>query len=403
MNPGFSLSSLETLPSDGVAGTLVGRAWVPASGALPAGPAVVVVRADGVFDISDAAPTISSLVDMQDPVGAVRAAAGRWIGTLDALLANTACAERNPAVAHLLAPCDLQVIKAAGVTFAASLIERVIEERAKGDPQGAVQVREQVNALVGDSLASIRPGSAESRELKALLVKQGLWSQYLEVGIGPDAEIFTKAPLLAALGTGTEIGVHPKSVWNNPEPEIVLSVDSRGRVLGAMLGNDVNLRDVEGRSALLLGKAKDNNGSCAIGPFLRLFDGTFSMDDVRRATVHLRVEGGPDGFVLDGTSSMDQITRDPLELVEQAIGPCHQYPDGLVLFLGTLFAPVADRDAPGEGFTHKAGDQVRISSAKLGTLANRVGSSDAIAAWTFGVRALMANLAARGLLDHQDL
>lgn len=403
MNPGFSLSSFETLPSDGVAGTLVGRAWVPASGALPAGPAVVVVRADGVFDISDAAPTISSLVDMQDPVGAVRAAAGRWIGSLDALLANTACAERNPAAAHLLAPCDLQVIKAAGVTFAASLIERVIEERAKGDPQGAVQVREQVNALVGDSLASIRPGSAESRELKALLVKQGLWSQYLEVGIGPDAEIFTKAPLLSALGTGTEIGVHPKSVWNNPEPEIVLSVDSRGRVLGAMLGNDVNLRDVEGRSALLLGKAKDNNGSCAIGPFLRLFDDTFSMDDVRRATVHLRVEGGPDGFVLDGTSSMDQITRDPLDLVEQAIGPCHQYPDGLVLFLGTLFAPVADRDAPGEGFTHKAGDQVRISSAMLGTLANVVGRSDAIAAWTFGVRALMANLAARGLLDHQDL
>jgi len=403
MNPGFSLSSFDTLPSDGVAGTLLGRAWVPASGAMPAGPAVVVVRADGVFDISDAAPTISSLVDMHDPVGVVRAAAGRRIGSLDALLANTACAERNPAVAHLLAPCDLQVIKAAGVTFAASLIERVIEERAKGDPQGAVQVREQVNALVGDSLASIRPGSAESRELKALLVKQGLWSQYLEVGIGPDAEIFTKAPLLAALGTGTEIGVHPKSVWNNPEPEIVLSVDSRGRVLGAMLGNDVNLRDVEGRSALLLGKAKDNNGSCAIGPFLRLFDETFSIDDVRRATVHLRVEGGPDGFVLDGTSSMDQITRDPLDLVEQAIGPCHQYPDGLVLFLGTLFAPVADRDAPGEGFTHKTGDQVRISSAMLGTLANQVGSSDAIAPWTFGVRALMANLAARGLLGHQDL
>lgn len=403
MNPGFSLSSFDTLPSDGVAGTLLGRAWVPASGALPAGPAVVVVRADGVFDISDAAPTISSLVDMHDPVGVVRAAAGRRIGGLDALLANTACAERNPAVAHLLAPCDLQVIKAAGVTFAASLIERVIEERAKGDPQGAVQVREQVNALVGDSLASIRPGSAESRELKALLVRQGLWSQYLEVGIGPDAEIFTKAPLLAALGTGTEIGVHPKSVWNNPEPEIVLSVDSRGRVLGAMLGNDVNLRDVEGRSALLLGKAKDNNGSCAIGPFLRLFDETFSIDDVRRATVHLRVEGGPDGFVLDGTSSMDQITRDPLDLVEQAIGPCHQYPDGLVLFLGTLFAPVADRDAPGEGFTHKTGDQVRISSAMLGTLANQVGSSDAIAPWTFGVRALMANLAARGLLGHQDL
>jgi fumarylacetoacetate (FAA) hydrolase family protein len=399
MNPILSLNSAETLPADGVAGTLVGRAWIPAMGAMPAGPAVVVLRADGVFDISDAAPTISSLVERDDPVAVVRAARGRRIGSLDQVLANTAAAPRNAEAAYLLAPCDLQVIKAAGVTFASSLIERVIEERAKGDPQGAAQVREQVMALVGDSLATIRPGSAESRALKALLVEQGLWSQYLEVGIGPDAEVFTKAPLLAAVGTGADIGLHPKSVWNNPEPEIVLSVDSRGRALGAMLGNDVNLRDFEGRSALLLSKAKDNNGSCAIGPFLRLFDETFSIDDVRQATVHLRVDG-PDAFVLKGTSSMDQITRDPLDLVEHAIGPCHQYPDGLVLFLGTLFAPVEDRDASGEGFTHKYGDRVRISSTMLGTLVNRVGSSDRIEPWTFGVRALMANLAARGLLDN---
>ncbi|HWK43906.1 MAG TPA: fumarylacetoacetate hydrolase family protein [Stellaceae bacterium] len=406
MTSQLSLSATETLPSDGLAGTLVGRAWVPPTDSAPAGPGVVVLRADGLFDISDAAPTLSSLLERDDPVSTVHAARGRWIGSLDTLLANTAAGTggtpRDPRHAYLLAPCDLQVIKAAGVTFAASLIERVIEERAKGDPQGAVRIRNQINALVGDSLASIRPDSTEARDLKALLIEQGLWSQYLEVGIGPDAEIFTKAPLLAALGTGTDIGLHPNSVWNNPEPEIVLAIDSRGRALGATLGNDVNLRDFEGRSALLLGKAKDNNGSCAIGPFLRLFDGTFSMDDVRHATVDLRVEGD-DGFVLRGMSSMDQITRDPLDLVAQMVGPTHQYPDGAMLFLGTLFAPVEDRDAAGAGFTHKQGDIVRISSKPLGSLVNRVDRSDRIEPWTFGVRALMGNLAARGMLDNASL
>ncbi|HEX3636523.1 MAG TPA: fumarylacetoacetate hydrolase family protein [Paraburkholderia sp.] len=406
MTSPLSLSVADTLPSDGLSGTLVGRAWIPATQSMPAGPAVVVLRAEGVFDISDVAPTISSLVEREDPVATVRAASGRWIGTLDTIIANTAAATagvaRNPEHGHLLAPCDLQVIKAAGVTFAASLLERVIEEQAKGDPQGAVRVREQIRALVGDSLTSIRPDSAEARELKALLIEQGLWSQYLEVGIGPDAEVFTKAPVLAALGTGTEIGLHPNSVWNNPEPEIVLSIDSRGRVLGATLGNDVNLRDFEGRSALLLGKAKDNNGSCAIGPFLRLFDETFSIDDVRRAPVDLRVEGS-DGYVLRGTSSMDQITRDPLDLVSQTLSSTHQYPDGALLFLGTLFAPIEDRDAAGAGFTHKLGDIVKISSRHLGTLVNRVNHSDRIEPWTFGVRALMANLAARGLLGTASL
>jgi fumarylacetoacetate (FAA) hydrolase family protein len=397
MTQSLTLDPSNTLPADGLAGTLIGRAWLPARDSAPAGPAVVVLRADGVYDLSSVAPTISSLVEMDDPVAVVRAAPGRRIGSLEALLENTAAAPRKPEEPWFLAPCDLQVIKAAGVTLASSLLERVIEERAKGDPQGAARVREQVQALVGDSLASIRPGSPEARDLKALLVEQGLWSQYLEVGIGPDAEIFTKAPLLSAVGTGVEIGLHPESVWNNPEPEIVLSVNSRGQVRGATLGNDVNLRDFEGRSALLLSKAKDNNASCAIGPFLRLFDETFSLDDVRRATVDLRVDGS-DGFVLRGVSSMDQITRDPLDLVEQAIGPVHQYPDGFVLFLGTLFAPIEDRDAPGEGFTHKYGDVVRISSATLGALVNRVNSSDRVEPWTFGIRALMANLAARGLL-----
>lgn len=389
--------AMDTLPADGTLGTLVGRAWLPPTDAMPAGPSVVVVRADGVFDISEAAPTMSSLLEHDDPVATVRATLGRWIGSLDSLLAGAPVSTSNPAAAHLLAPCDLQVIKAAGVTFAGSLIERVIEEQTKGDPQGAAEVRTRIRSLVGDRLSSIRPDSAEARELKALLIAHGMWSQYLEVGIGADAEIFTKAPLLSGLGTGADIGLHPGSAWNNPEPEIVLAANSCGHVVGATLGNDVNLRDFEGRSALLLGKAKDNNGSCAIGPFLRLFDESFSLDDVRRAKVELRVDG-EDGFVLSGTSSMDQITRDPLDLVAQAMGATHQYPDGFMLFLGTLFAPVEDRDAPGGGFTHKDGDIVRISSRQLGTLVNRVGRSDRIAPWTFGVRALMANLAARGLL-----
>ncbi|WER45483.1 fumarylacetoacetate hydrolase family protein [Cupriavidus sp. WKF15] len=396
--PALSLSAKETLPADGLRGTLVGRAWLPPTDASPGGPSVVAVRADGVFDISAAAPTMSGLLEQADPVATVRGTPGRWIGSLDSLLANAPASTGSAQAAHLLAPCDLQVIKAAGVTFAGSLVERVIEEQTKGDPQGAAEVRARIHALVGDSLSSLRPGSAEAGELKALLIAQGMWSQYLEVGIGPDAEVFTKAPLLSALGTGTEIGLHPASEWNNPEPEIVLAVDSRSRVLGATLGNDVNLRDFEGRSALLLGKAKDNNGSCAIGPLLRLFDESFSLDDVRRAKVDLRVDG-QDGFVLSGASSMDQITRDPLDLVGQAMGPTHQYPDGFMLFLGTLFAPVEDRDAAGGGFTHKDGDIVRISSQLLGTLASRVSRSDRIAPWQFGVRALMANLAARGLID----
>jgi fumarylacetoacetate (FAA) hydrolase family protein len=398
MTSAFSLNPAATLPKDGLAGTLVGRVWLPATSTMPASVAVVALRADGVFDISGIALTISDLVELEDPAAAVQAAGGRRIGSLDDLLDNSVAATRDASRPYFLAPCDLQVIKAAGVTFAASLLERVIEERAKGDPQGAAQVREQVQALVGDSLASIRPGSPEAERLKALLVEQGMWSQYLEVGIGPDAEIFTKGPLLSAVGTGAEIGLHPDSVWNNPEPEVVLSVDSRGRVLGAMLGNDVNLRDFEGRSALLLSKAKDNNGSTSIGPFLRLFDASFSIDDVRRAVLDLRVDG-PDGYVLHGTSSMDQIARDPLDLVAQTIGPNHQYPDGFVLFLGTLFAPIEDRSTPGGGFTHSYGDLVTISSEKLGTLINQVNRSDRIEPWTIGVRALFASLAARGLVN----
>jgi len=381
------------LPVDGCAGTLVGRAWLP--GAAP-GPAVVAIRADGVHDLSSVAATMSSLLELGEPASLVQRSSGQRIGSLEDVLANTVAApdEGKP---YFLAPCDLQVIKAAGVTFAASMLERVIEEQTRGDASRAVEVRSRVRALIGDDLAAIVPGSAQAMKLKALLIEQGLWSQYLEVGIGPDAEVFTKAPVLAAVGTGAEIGIHPKSEWNNPEPEVVLAVNSRGRIVGAALGNDVNLRDFEGRSALLLSKAKDNNASCAIGPFIRLFDKTFSLDDVRAQEVELLVEGD-DGFVMRGTSSMKHISRDPQDLAEQTLNDNHQYPDGFMLFLGTLFAPTEDRGVPGQGFTHRVGDTVTIRSAQLGALRNRVNTSDKVRPWRFGLRALMANLAARGLL-----
>lgn len=381
------------LPMDGYEGALVGRVWLPDV----SGPAVVAIRADGVFDITRTFPTMSDLCEMGDPAAALKDVPGEAIGSLDALLANTPPDARDSSKPWLLAPIDLHAVKAAGVTFAVSMLERVIEERARGNPAAAAAIRTEVVRLVGDDLGQLKPGSPEAMALKDVLVKQGAWSQYLEVGIGPDAEIFTKAPPMAAVGTGVDAGLHPKSSWNNPEPEVVLAVASTGRIVGAMLGNDVNLRDVEGRSALLLGKAKDNNASCALGPFLRFFDRTFSLDDIRRTTVTLTVEG-TDGFSMEGASSISKISRDPEDLVAQMIGPHHQYPDGAVLFLGTMFAPVDDRDAPGKGFTHKHGDIVTVAAPKLGRLVNRMRSTDECEPWTFGTGALMRNLAARGLL-----
>jgi fumarylacetoacetate (FAA) hydrolase family protein len=371
-------------------GTFVGRIWRPEA----KGPAVVVVRDGNVYDVtSKDIPTMSDLLERDDPVAFVHSQEGEPVGSVGALLSGPI----DRSVAHLLAPIDLQAVKACGVTFARSMLERVIEERAAGNPELAQTIRGRVTAIIGDSLRNLKAGSAEAAKVKAALIEEGVWSQYLEVGIGPDAEVFSKAQVMSSVGHGGDVGLHPISKWNNPEPEIVLAVDSRGRVKGATLGNDVNLRDVEGRSALLLGKAKDNNASCSIGPFIRLFDETYSLDDVRNADLALKVEG-EDGYVLHGKSSMKEISRDPLELVSQTIGRHHQYPDGFVLFMGTLFAPVEDRGVPGQGFTHKIGDIVTISNEKLGALRNRVLLSTECAPWEFGVSRLMRNLSSRGLL-----
>jgi fumarylacetoacetate (FAA) hydrolase family protein len=344
------------------------------------GPSPVLIRRGIAFDMARVAPTVAELAARHgagDPLED-----GRRLDTLDLAL---------------LAPVDLQCVKAAGVTFTVSALERVIEERARGDAAQADAIRGSLAHRIGSDIASVRPGSETAAALKTALIADGLWSQYLEVAIGPDAEVFTKCPVLAAVGHGAEVGIRSDSSWNNPEPEIALVCDSAGRAVGATLGNDVNLRDFEGRSALLLGKAKDNNASCALGPFIRLFDDRFTIDDVRQAEVRLEIEG-EDGFVLEGLSSMRLIGRDPLDLVAQTIGPHHRYPDGFVLFLGTMFAPTQDRDTPGQGFTHKVGDVVRVSSPKLGVLENRVTTCDAAAPWEFGVGALMRNLAARDLL-----
>nr|WP_311768516.1 fumarylacetoacetate hydrolase family protein [Sphingomonas kyeonggiensis] len=374
----LNASPAEILPVDHAQAILVGRVLTEA------GPSPVVLRGGRIYDVSATAATVADLLDLADPANTD----GTDIGSV-----RTLGSDIGPT---LLAPIDLQCVKACGVTFALSAIERVIEERARGDADKANEIRGDLEAKVGSGIRSVVPGTPEAANLKAALIEAGMWSQYLEVAIGPDAEVFTKAPVLSAVGWGADIGVRSDSDWNNPEPEVVLIVDKTGTPRGATLGNDVNLRDFEGRSALLLGKAKDNNASTALGPFIRLFDDSFTMDDVRSAEVDLVIDG-PEGYRLQGTNKMSQISRDPTELVRQTLSE-HQYPDGFALFLGTLFAPIQDRDHPGRGFTHKDGDVVRISSPKLGTLVNRVTTSKAAAPWTFGIRELIRNLAGRDLL-----
>ncbi|KRE11974.1 fumarylacetoacetate hydrolase [Bosea sp. Root381] len=391
--PRFSLTPDQTLPKDAAAATLLGRVWRPDL----AGPSVVTLRDGMLVDVTRAFPTSRDLCEAQHPATALRAAQGEPVGPLAEILANTPVDARDAGKPWLLSPLDLQAVKAAGVTFAVSMLERVIEEKARGNPAAAATIREEIGKLIGDDLSKLKPGSPEAMHLKEVLIKQGAWSQYLEVGIGPDAEIFTKAPPMSTVGTGFDAGLHPASTWNNPEPEVVLIVASDGRIVGATLGNDVNLRDVEGRSALLLGKAKDNNAAATVGPFIRLFDGGFTLDHVRNTTVTLTVEG-EDGFTLKGSSSIAKISRDPADLAAQMLGPHHQYPDGAALYLGTMFAPIEDRDTPGGGFTHKYGDIVTIAAPELGALVNRMRSTSECEPWTFGASHLMRSLAKRGLL-----
>jgi len=395
MDETLKLKTEHTLPNDQDFACLIGRAWVPGD---PEGPSPVWIDNEKVYDLATYFPTISQLLEKDDPARIIRGLSGlQYIGSLEEILQNTHPENQVSSKPWFLTPCDLQAIKACGVTFVSSMLERVIEEQALGDLTMAEQIRKEISELIGDNLADIQPGSDSAMNVKKILIKQGAWSQYLEVGIGLDAEIFTKSQPMSAVGTGTEVGIHPGSNWNNPEPEIVLAVNSKGVVVGATLGNDVNMRDFEGRSALLLGNAKDNNASCAIGPFIRLFDHKFNLEDIRHANIRITVDG-LEGFRLEGNSHMKYISRDPLELVQQCKGNHHQYPDGLMLFLGTMFSPIQDRDEPGEGFTHKVGDIVKIHTPLLGSLVNRVNTCDQIPPWIFGTSALMQNLAQRGLL-----
>ncbi|MFT4164483.1 MAG: fumarylacetoacetate hydrolase family protein [Microlunatus sp.] len=377
------------LPDDADTALLIGRIWDPAIG----GPRVIAVRGDAAFDLSALVGTVSELLELPDHVEFVRqatAGTAHW-STAELLDASL---RQDPDRPQLLAPVDLQVVKACGVTFVDSMIERVIEEQIGGDPAKAAETRALIVEALGSSISEVRPGSPEALRAKQVLQEQGLWSQYLEVGIGPDPEVFTKAPVLASVGLGAGIGVVRASTWNNPEPELVLIVNSQGDIVGATLGNDVNLRDVEGRSALLLGKAKDNNASSALGPFVRLFDEHFTLDVLRTEEILLSVTG-EDGFTMEGRNSLARISRPFEHLVQATLGAHHQYPDGFALYTGTLFAPTTDRDEPGQGFTHKPGDVVRIHSTHLGTLVNTVAAAEDLPPWTFGLGELFRHLSTR--------
>ena len=385
MFPG--LDDKNTLPVDGCAGALIGRVWLPGE---DAGPVVVTLRDDNVYQLE--ALTMADFLNDGNALKNIKG--GTLIGSVNEVLANTTPDNRDGRNPWFISPIDLQSVKAAGVTFVRSMLERVIEEMIKGDASAADEVRKKIFDSIGGDIANVVPGSPDAEKLKLALIEQGLWSQYLEVGIGPYAEIFTKCQPMSSVGTGCEIGIHPESTWNNPEPEAVMVVNRHGEILGATLGNDVNLRDFEGRSALLLGKAKDNNASASIGPFIRLFDDTFSIDDVRQMDIAVEISG-EDDFNWTEKSSISEISRDLTDLVSQTINENHQYPDGFVLYTGTMFSPTKDRGAPGQGFTHHVGDLVSISSPKLGMLLNRVNHTSKVDPWDYGVSDLMRTLNAR--------
>ena len=381
----FSISGI--MPDQGI---WIGRVWLPDRLAYRkiSGPHAVMLSKGDIFDLSDEFGTTSELINKPDPVAELKKGSWKKVGEVSEILDNSLFFRHPPNSPYLLSPNDIQAIKACGVTFIQSLLERVIEEKAKGDPKKSLEIRDVISQKIGADLSGIKPGSPQSVKLKQEFQAQGIWSQYLEVGIGKDAEVFTKAQPLSAVSFGVEVGILKESTWNNPEPEVVLAVSSDGQIKGATLGNDVNLRDYEGRSALLLGEAKDQNGSCSIGPFIRLFDQSFTLKDVKKANIRLSMFG-TDGFVSEGLSAMDSISRSPEDLVAQTIGRNHQYPDGLVLFTGTMFAPTMDRDKPGEGFTHHVGDRIEIETEKLGKLVNWVNYCSQIPPWSFGIQQFM--------------
>ncbi len=377
----------DTLPSDHQAATLLGRCWCPRRArGMP------VLCKDGALHELEL-PTIAHILNTADPAQVVRASAGTVLVQLEAALEAVGDRTRP----HLLPPVDLQPIKAAGVTFVDSMLERVIEEATRGDAATAAEARAAILEAIGDDVARLTPGSPEAMAFREAMLAADRWSPYLEVGLGPDAELFTKGSPMSGVGTGMPVGIRSDSDWNNPEPEVVLVIAPDGRIVGATLGNDVNLRDWEGRSALLLGRAKDNRSSASIGPFIRLFDchlgGAFDLDVVRREVVTLEVDG-PEGFKLEAESSMARISRDPADLAAQLFDD-HDWPDGVVLYLGTMFAPTRDRPredgttVAGDGFTHRIGDRVRISSARLGGLENEVRTCAACPPWTEGVSGLI--------------
>lgn len=384
------------LPEDATDALLVGRVWSDAA----SGPVPVVVIDSVMYDISGLTATVSQLFELPDVASQLRTFKGTKLGKATEVLDGLSWEAARRGL-KLLTPIDLQCIKACGVTFAVSVMERVVEEQAAGDLHAAERIRASLKESFGDLLAEVQPGSEQAAELKQQLIAKGMWSQYLEVAIGPDAEVFTKAATLSAVGWGDWVGIRRDSAWNNPEPEVVLVCNSQQQVVGASLGNDVNLRDFEGRSALLLGKGKDNNASASIGPFVRVFDDGFDLSSVRQARVSLQVSG-EDGFRFTEASSMELMTRDPLDLVAQTMGSNHQYPDGFALYLGSLIAPTQDRGEAGQGFTHKPGDLVTVASAQLGSLVNKVTWSDEAPKWQFGLTALMTNLARRGLLNQES-